>query len=153
MKINTRVRYAVRMMADIARHEGEGPVPLKDVAERQGLSKLYLSQLATPLRNASLLKSVWGNKGGYMLTRPANKIPILEIIEAVDGPVSIIDCVLDPSVCERSKFCESIGVWRDINQAIVETLRRYTLDDLVRRGEGEGPSGGVCVSPGRARAG
>ena len=149
MKINTRVRYAVRMMADIARHESEGPVPLKEVAERQGLSKLYLSQLATPLRNASLLKSVWGNKGGYMLARPAAKIPLLEIIEAVDGPVGIIDCVLDPSLCDRSPYCDSINVWRDINTAMVEVLRKYTLDDLVQRGEGGPANYGACVQPAR----
>lgn len=150
MKINTRVRYAVRMMADIARHEAEGPVPLKDVAERQGLSKLYLSQLATPLRNASLLKSVWGNKGGYMLARPADKIPLLDIIEAVDGPVGIIDCVLDPSLCDRSPYCESIAVWREINKAMVETLKKYTLEDLIKRGEGSPGAGGACIAPARA---
>ena len=64
MRINTRTRYAIRMMADIAKHGHGEPVTLKDVAEREDLSKLYLSQLTTALKSASLLKSVWGNKGG-----------------------------------------------------------------------------------------
>lgn len=133
MKLNTRVRYAIRMMADIARHGASEPVPLSDVAERQGLSRLYLSQLATALRNASLLRSVWGNRGGYMLARPASQIKLMEIMEAADGPVCIIECVRDPELCDRSARCEAIGVWRDINEAIVRVLDRYTLEDLIRR--------------------
>jgi Rrf2 family protein len=133
MKVNTRVRYAIRMMADIARHGAGEPVPLSDVAERQGLSRLYLSQLATALRNASLLRSVWGNRGGYVLARPASEIRLLDIMEAAGGPVTIIECVRDPELCDRSARCEAIGVWRDINEAILRVLERYTLQDLIRR--------------------
>lgn len=134
MKINTKVRYAIRMMADIAQQGQGDPVPLKEVADRQRLSKLYLSQLAAPLRNASLLRSVWGNKGGYVLGRPVGEINLLDIIEAVDGPVGVIDCVLDPESCDRIDYCECIGVWRDINEAIVRILERYTLEDLIHKG-------------------
>ena len=146
MKINTRVRYAIRMMADIAaRGDGE-PVPLKEVAERQGLSKLYLSQLATPLRNSSLLRSVWGNKGGYVLARPAADINLLEIIEAVDGPVGVLDCVLEPEACDRIDYCECIGVWRDINDAMTRILEKYSLEDLTKQGEPELRPGGACMA-------
>ena len=146
MKINTRVRYAIRMMADIAQQGAGEPVPLKDVAERQDLSKLYLSQLAAPLRNASLLRSVWGNRGGYVLGRPADKINLLDIIEAVDGPVSMIDCVLDPETCDRIDYCECIGVWRDINDAIVRALEKYTLHDLIDMGEPLRRQGTICFA-------
>jgi len=133
------------MMSDIASHGESGPVPLKDVAERQGLSKLYLSQLAAPLRNASLLRSVWGNRGGYLLARPAREIPLLEIIEAVDGPVRIIDCVLDSASCERVEYCECIGVWRDINNSITRVLEHYTLQDVANLGMPTAPSSGTCT--------
>lgn len=146
MKLNTRVRYAVRMMADIARYGGNGPVPLSEVAERQGISRLYLSQLATVLRHSVLLKSVWGNKGGYVLARPADAVTLLEIMEAVDGPVSVIDCVASPGACERAGYCECIGVWRDINDAITRTLDKYSLADLIARGEPQGRAGLVCFS-------
>ncbi len=146
MKINTRVRYAIRMMADIATNGGGAPVPLKDVADRQGLSKLYLSQLATPLRNASLLRSVWGNKGGYVLGRPAEAINLLDIIEAVDGPVGIIDCVIAPDSCDRIAYCESVGIWRDINEAITRILKDFTLGDLIQRGEPQGRDGLACFA-------
>lgn len=144
MKINTKVRYAVRMMSDIAVNSADGPVPLKDVAERQGLSKLYLSQLAAPLRNASLLRSVWGNRGGYVLARPAAEITLLEIIEAVDGPVRVIDCVVDVDYCDRVDYCECIGVWRDINDSITRTLESHTLEDVARTGIQKVPSPGGC---------
>jgi len=144
MKINTRVRYAIRMMADIAKSGGDNPVPLRDVAERQGLSKLYLSQLATPLRNAALLKSVWGNKGGYVLGKPPCDINLLDIMEAVDGPVGVIDCVLSPETCDRIDYCECIGVWQDINASITRILERYTLEDLIARGEPQGKPGLAC---------
>ena len=146
MKINTRVRYAIRMMADIAQHGAGEPVPLKDVAERQDLSKLYLSQLAAPLRNASLLRSVWGNRGGYVLGRPADSVNLKDIIEAVDGPVSMIDCVLDPETCDRIDYCECIGVWRDINDAIVRILEKYTLQDLIVTGEPPLRQGTTCFA-------
>jgi Rrf2 family cysteine metabolism transcriptional repressor len=145
MKINTRVRYAIRMMADIAKHGGDEPVPLKDVADRQGLSKLYLSQLATALRNASLLRSVWGNRGGYVLARPPSQINLLDIMEAADGPVNVIDCVIEPDTCDRADYCECIGVWRDINNAIVQILEKYTLEDLIRHGLRVPAAGGACM--------
>jgi Rrf2 family protein len=133
-------------MADIARYGADGPVPLSDVAERQGISRLYLSQLAMLLRHSVLLKSVWGNKGGYVLARPAGTVTLLEIMEAVDGPVSIIDCVAVPGACERASYCECIGVWRDINDAITRTLDKYSLPDLIERGEPQGRAGLVCFS-------
>jgi Rrf2 family protein len=149
MKINTRVRYAIRMMADIAKHANGTPVPLKDVAERQQLSKLYLSQLATPLRNGALLRSVWGNKGGYVLGRPAVEINLLDIMEAVDGPVSIIECVQSPGNCERAEMCESINVWRKINDAVTETLQQYTLRDLAESESSKGGADLLCLPKGK----
>ena len=131
MRINTRVRYAVRMMAEMAKAEGGAPVALHDVATRSKLPKMYLSQLAAPLKNAGLIKSYWGNRGGYLLNRRASEISLLEIIEAVDGPVALLDCVANPAGCERSSSCETIGVWQAVNESIVATLRRYSLADLI----------------------
>ena len=133
MRINTRTRYAIRMMADIAKHGHGEPVTLKDVAEREDFSKLYLSQLTTALKSASLLKSVWGNKGGYVLARPASEIRLLDILEAIDGPVAILDCIADPGYCDRAKFCECRVVWADINQAIVNILKKHTVANLIKQ--------------------
>jgi Rrf2 family protein len=141
MRVNTKVRYAIRMMTDIARHGHGEPVALKDVAERQDLSKLYLSQLTASLKNAALLKSVWGNKGGYVLSRPPSEIRLLDVFEAVDGPVAILDCVADAGYCDRASFCECRVVWVNINRAIVGILGKYTLADLTNAGPSKSEAG------------
>ncbi len=153
MRINTRVRYAVRMMADMAKHGHGEPVALRDVAVRQKLPKMYLSQLAAPLKSAGLLKSIWGNRGGYMLNRPATKISLLEIIEAVEGPIALLDCVVDPKQCERSDFCEAINVWRTINQTMVATLEHYSLADLISKTRPVMRSGELCTIGSGSRGG
>lgn len=133
MKLNTRARYAVRMMADIYKHtNGDDPIPLKQVAERQQISKRYLDQLATHLKNAQLLKSVWGMNGGYKLNKPGEEITVLEILEAVEGPVSIIDCVGEPEACTQADECDCRIMWHDVNKALVDKLADYTLEDLVK---------------------
>lgn len=140
MTLSTRVRYAVRLMADIAAHgTGEKPVPLKEVAARQGLSKAYLSQLAIPLRNAALLRTVWGNRGGFLLGRPAAQITVLDIAEAVDGAICIIDCAVDPSYCGRSCTCTAIGLWKKLNEEIVRILSGETVEGLVSESGGSVP--------------
>ncbi len=134
VKISTRVRYAVRLMADIAKLGVDSePVPLREVAYRQRLSKLYLSQLTIPLRNCGLLRSVWGNKGGFILGRPAAQISLLDIVEAVDGPVCVLECLSNPPACPRMKDCECREVWMEINEGIVKTLSARTLADVVER--------------------
>ena len=131
MKINTRARYALRMIMDIAKHSGSEPVPLKDVAGRQNISKRYLAQLTIPLRSASILKSVWGMNGGYMLTKPPSDIRILDIVEAMDGPISIIDCVTDPNICINIEYCKCRPVYLLINKSINDVLGKYTIADLM----------------------
>jgi len=145
MRVNTKVRYAIRMVADIAQHGHGEPVALKDVAERQDLSKLYLSQLTSSLKNAALLKSVWGNKGGYILSRPASEIRLLDIFEAVDGPVAILDCVADAGYCDRASFCDCRAIWVHINQAIVEILGKYTVADLSKLSPSNSAAGALSL--------
>lgn len=132
MKISTKVQYALRLMVDVARNSRQGEVvPVRDIARRQNLSRLYLSQLTVPLKNAGLVKSIWGNKGGFLLGRPAHDIKLLEVMEAVDGPVCLIDCLCDADYCDRADACECIRVWRELNEGIVRTLSSCTLEDLV----------------------
>jgi Rrf2 family protein len=152
MKLNTKVRYAFRLMADIAGHGQDAPVALKDVAQRQDLSKLYLSQLTGALKSASLLKSVWGNKGGYELARPASEISLLDVFQAVDGPLAIVNCVHDSESCNRTAFCECHLLWWDINQAMVDILSRHSLASLIPRDSPKSKANPLCkidVPPGK----
>lgn len=147
MKISTKSRYALRLMAEVARSGNSGkPVPLHEVARRQHLSRLYLSQLAAPLKNAALLKSVWGNKGGFLLARPPQQIRLLDVVEAVDGPICILDCVLNPGDCMRSASCSCLNVWREVNDSIVRTLANRTLADLLEPASRTGGTSGSSDS-------
>ena len=141
------------MMADMATHGHGEPIALHDVAARQNLPKMYLSQLTAPLKSAGLIKSFWGNRGGYALNRPATKITLLEIIEAVDGPIALLDCVVDPKQCERSGFCDAIGVWRTINETMVATLGHYSLADLIGKARLVTRTGDLCVIGPNTRGG
>ncbi len=133
MKISTRVRYALRLMLDIARHgppNGE-PVQLSQVAERNNLSKGYLEQLAVSLKNAELIRSSSGRTGGYKLARPASEISLLEIFNASAGPVNIVECVMHPEECMQVEFCRCRGLWQLINLRITDVLSDYSLMDLL----------------------
>ena len=131
MKINTRARYSIRLLCDIVKNGAESPVSLKDVSERQNISRRYLEQLAIPLRNAGLLRSVPGLHGGYRLAKPPSEIRLLDIIEAVDGPIRILDCLSEEPDCERVDVCETRGVWMEINDSITDILSNYTMEDLA----------------------
>ncbi len=118
-------------MIDLADHEGEpGPVILRDVAERQGISKRYLEQLATNLRNARLVDTVQGRGGGYSLARPSSEIRIGEIITATIGEINVVGCVLSPESCSRSDGCPSRSMWVRVNQRVKEVFDSVTLADL-----------------------
>jgi Rrf2 family protein len=132
MKISTRARYALRMMLDIGRHgDLKTPVSLTLVAERTGISRGYLEQLAMALRNARLLRAVAGRYGGYKLAAPTEDVTIRMIIEAAIGPIAVVDCVDEPETCPRSDYCECRVVYALINQRVAEVLEDFTLADLL----------------------
>ncbi len=134
-------------MLELSHASAEGvPVSMGVVATRAGLSRPYLDQLAMAMRNAALVRGRSGRNGGYMLARPADKILLLEIVEAAIGVVSITDCVYDQSACTRSEFCACRGVWLRINDRIRGVLEEYTLADLVRHETSHGWRPGELVS-------
>jgi Rrf2 family protein len=121
------------MMLDVARNGGqETPVSLATVAERTGISRGYLEQLALALRNARLVRGIAGRYGGYELIVPPSEITIRQIVEAAIGPIYVVDCLEDPTTCPRAEFCECRIVYALINNRIAEVLREYTLADLLK---------------------
>lgn len=132
MRLSTRGDYAVLLMLDVARHEtGASPVALSTVANRTGLSRGYLEQLAIPLRAARLVRGVPGKNGGYRLARPAAQISVGEVLEAVIGPLCIVRCLDDPESCPRTSGCEGFPLFAMLNHAVGEILRSCTLRDLL----------------------
>lgn len=134
MKLSTRARYALRLMADIAGNSSADKpmVSLTDVSKRTRISRRYLEQLCITLRSAFFLRSKTGKGGGYSLTRPADTIKITHIIEAVIGPINVVECVLYPNACIMSGDCKCRAVYCEINKRIAGVLSDLTLEDLVK---------------------
>lgn len=133
MKLSTKGRYSVRFMIDLALHHGQGPILLKEIAERQEISDKYLWQLIPPLKNVGLVTSFRGAHGGYTLAKPPQEITLKDIVTTVEGSLHLVDCVDDPSLCSRAETCVSRDVWNEVAQKILEVLESYTLDELARK--------------------
>jgi Rrf2 family protein len=122
----------MRAMLDLAQNGGESePVLMRDIASRQGLPKKYLEQVLIPLRNAGLVRGVRGAGGGYQLARKPREISLLEIVEASIGDLFVVDCTGDPGYCERTDTCATQLIWKELAEAMRETLGKKTLADLV----------------------
>ncbi len=132
MKLSTRGRYGARALVELAKHHGQGPLALKEMADRQQIPLKYLEQIAMVLKGAKFIKSVRGPAGGYVLARSPDKIHLLEIIETLEGSMSFVSCVKDPSVCDRVESCAFNDLWRRISNETSKILRSVTLADMVR---------------------
>lgn len=133
MKLSTKGRYGLKAMFDLAIHDGEGPISLKNVAERQGVSDHYLEQLIASLRKAGLVKSVRGAQGGYMLSTDPSKITVGDIIRILEGPLGLSDCVSedDPTDCHNANYCVTKVVWEKIQSSISQVVDSITLQDML----------------------
>ncbi len=133
MKISTKGRYGLRTLMDIAVHQAKGPVNLNDIAERQGISAKYLWQIVNLLKTAGLVRGTRGPKGGYILIRDPSDITLLDVIQILEGPVSLVECVDDPDFCVRVENCVAHSVWEEVSQAVRAALRQITLAEILRR--------------------
>lgn len=130
MKLSTKGRYGIKAMVDLAIHYGVEPVSIKSISERQNISEYYLEQLFAPLRKADIIKSVRGAQGGYILNREPKNITTAEIMEVLEGPVEISDC-LEENTCSNIDCCATRGFWARIKESIDSVLESTTLQDLV----------------------
>lgn len=133
MKISTKGRYALRLMIDVAAHDGEGFVSLKDVAERQRISAKYLEQIVGTLSKAGLLRSGRGPQGGYQLSREPENYTVGSILRLTEGNLAPVACLGDPgNRCERCGECATLDFWTGLYATVNEYVDRFTLADLVR---------------------
>ncbi|MGF7185374.1 Rrf2 family protein [Desulfitispora alkaliphila] len=137
MKLSTKGEYGVRAMFDLAQHHGQGPISLKSIAERQGISEHYLEQLVAGLRKAGLLKSVRGAQGGYTLAREPDDIKIGEIIRILEGPIAPVECVSEEEgdKCTRFNKCVAKNIWAKVRDSISGVLDSITLADMLKEAE------------------
>ena len=138
MKLSTRTRYGIRAVIELAQDEGDRPLQLKTIAERQGISIKYLEQLMGLLRSAGFVRSVRGAKGGYVLARPAGQITLYEIFRCLEGSVATTECVEDKDYCGRWADCAARRVWIQVEEAIQRVLSGITLADMMERPETDG---------------
>ncbi|MDZ7838660.1 MAG: Rrf2 family transcriptional regulator [Actinomycetota bacterium] len=133
MKISTRGRYSTRLMLELASRHNQGPIFLKDISKAQDISLKYLSQLIIPLKIAGLVKSTRGAHGGYTLARKPENITLREIVEAVEGPIALVECINDPQLCYRYGECVSKEIWAEITQDIYMKLDSINLKQMLAR--------------------
>jgi Rrf2 family protein len=133
MKLSTRTRYGIRAIVELAQYEGERPLQLKAIAERQDISVKYLEQLMGVLRSAGLVRSVRGSKGGYVLARLPEQIRLSEVFHCLEGPITTTECVGDEDYCKRSADCAAREVWTEVEAAINRVLDAITLADMVEK--------------------
>ncbi|NLN61612.1 MAG: Rrf2 family transcriptional regulator [Myxococcales bacterium] len=131
MKLTTKGRYGLRLMLELARHYGQGPVLVDRIAQNQALSPHYVHVLVTPLKTAGLVRSLRGPNGGYELAKPPAEITAFDIIQALEGDISLVQCTDDHALCQRAGHCVSQSLWAKIDAAVEEILQTRTLDTLL----------------------
>ncbi|KAF5067215.1 Rrf2 family transcriptional regulator [Proteiniclasticum sp. QWL-01] len=130
MKLSTKGRYGVKAMVDLAIHQGTEPVSIKSISQRQNISEYYLEQLFAPLRRAEIIKSIRGAQGGYELNKPARDITVLDIMNILEGPIEVSDC-LDSDACSNIDCCATRTVWKKLKDSIDSVMGAITLQDIV----------------------
>src|SRR5258708_37418092 len=133
LKVSSRGHYGLRMMTELARAHGRGPLSLTDIARVEGLPLPYLEQLVVPLRKAGLVEGTRGLHGGYKLGRGPSEMTAGDILRGLEGPVNLVDCTaLDyvPGACGREGNCFSARLWHRVNGSVEPILDPTTLDAL-----------------------
>lgn len=133
MLISTRGRYALRVMIDLAEHQGEGYIPLKEIARRQEISEKYLENIIKLLVKGGLLSGVRGKGGGYRLTRPPERYTVYAILRLTEDSLAPVACLdEDAAPCPRSAQCHTLSLWQGLDGVIRDYLTGVTLAGLTR---------------------
>ena len=134
MKISTKGRYALRLMTDLAAHQNEGYIPIKTIAQRQGISDKYLEQIISVLARAGYVRSVRGAGGGYMLAHAPEDYTVGMILRLTEGSLAPVSCLeTEENLCERSESCPTLFIWERLYDAINEVVDHITIKDIIDR--------------------
>lgn len=144
MKISTKGRYAIRMMLDLAIHRSDGYISLKDIAERQNISKKYLEQIIPLLNRSGFLRTSRGYQGGYMLVEPPSKYTVGEILRLTEGSLAPVSCLdFEVNDCPRQAECLTLPIWKGLYKAVTDYLDGITLQDIIYESDSNG--GDYCI--------
>jgi Rrf2 family protein len=131
MRISTRTRYGLRLMVNLAINYGKGYAFLKDVSKKEGISEKYLSLIVIPLKAAGMLTAIRGVHGGYILSKHPSKISTKEIVEILEGDLSLVECSNDDAYCKKSKSCATHDIWYGLSEKIADYLNSFNLEELA----------------------
>ena len=134
MKLSKRTRYGFRLMVELAINFDKGPISLREIAKKQGLSEKYLEQIIIQLKTMGPVTAVRGPKGGYLLSLPPSRITLKSLFDILEGSDAIVECVKNPSVCKRVGNCMSRKIWVTLDENIRKILNSTTLEDLIAGG-------------------
>ena len=136
MKISTKGRYALRMLLYLAENLGKGFIPLKDIAEKQSISKKYLEQIVGVLNQSDILRTNRGYQGGYMLAQSPDKYTVGQILRLTEGNLTPVSCLeTTPNFCDRSNDCKTLPVWQGLDKIVNEYLDGITLQDIIENSD------------------
>jgi Rrf2 family protein len=137
MKISTKGRYALRMLIDLAEHKNGGFIALRDIAERQNISKKYLEQIVPILNKSDMLITNRGFQGGYKLAKDPSRYSVGEILRLTEGSLAPVSCLeRTPLDCERSADCATLPIWQGLYKVITDYLDAISLQDILDRVHG-----------------
>lgn len=131
MKVNTLQRYGLRAMIEIALDEEQRGVLQKNIASRQKISLRYLDHIISGLKTAGLIRNKAGRKSGYILTMPASEITALNILNAFQADVQIVDCINPDIECGLKEICVAHSLWEGLNICIKDYLKAISLQNLI----------------------
>jgi len=132
LKISTKGRYALRMMLDLAQNDQGEFIALKDIAERQNISKKYLEQIVPLLHKSGMLRTNRGYQGGYALAMSPSKYTVGAILRVTEGDLCPVACLTaSPNECPRAGDCITLPVWEGLYKAVTDYLDNITLQDIL----------------------
>ncbi|MFH1144712.1 MAG: Rrf2 family transcriptional regulator [Candidatus Eisenbacteria bacterium] len=134
MRITTRGRYGMRAMVELARGHGGAPMMMREITERQQIPRKYLHSLLADLRDSDLVRSHRGSHGGYVLAREPSEITAKDVLVALEGKISLVDCDGLRPKCKMYPSCATRSLWADLTGLLDEHLKRVTLADLANGG-------------------
>ena len=138
MIVSTKGRYALRVMLSFAQRGGDEYVPLKEIAEAEGISQKYLESIMTILSKANFLDAVHGKGGGYRLNRRPEDYTVGSILKLTEGSLAAVSCTAQgASACSRTTCCQTLPMWEKLEKMIDEFFEGITLADLLKEGKTE----------------
>ncbi len=133
MLISTKGRYALQVLIDLAEHQLDSYVPLKEVADRQEISEKYLEAIIKELVKGGVLVGVRGKGGGYRLSKSPDYLSVFSVLKLMEGSLSPVSCLeANSTPCTKMSECRILPLWQELNSTIEDCLKRYTIADLVQ---------------------